>query len=87
MTVKMEVTVAPEVSVTPAGLTFQLRPEDGVFVDKVTVPLKPFRLVSVMVEIAELPCWTFTLVGFDEIEKSGGGGGALTINCPVIALL
>ena len=72
---------------TPVGLIFQLRPEDGVFVDKVTVPLKPCRLVSVMVEMAELPCWTFILVGLDEIEKSGVGGGELTMNCPVIALL
>ena len=86
MTVKIEVTGAPEVSVTPVGLIFQLRPEDGVFVDKVTVPLKPFRLVSVIVEMAELPCWTFILVGLDEIEKSGVGGGELTMNCPVIAL-
>ena len=85
-TVRTEVTVAPEVNVTAVGFRLQPRPEDGAFVDNISGPLKPFRLVRVMVEMTELPCWMVILVGFDEMEKSGVGGGALTMNCPVIAL-
>ena len=37
----------------------------------VTVPLKPLRLVSVIVEVAEEPCVIVRLVGTAEMEKSG----------------
>ena len=52
---------------------------------RLTDPANPFRLVRVIVEMTELPCWTVALVGFDEMEKSGVG--ALTTKCPVIAVV
>ena len=86
VTFNAEVAVPPEDRVTLDGFRVQVCPWGAVFVCKLMGPAKPFRLVSVMVEMAELPCRTVMLVGFDEIEKSGVGGGELTMNCPVIAL-
>jgi hypothetical protein len=80
-----EFAVPPEVSATVDGFKLQVCPRGAVLVCKVTDPANPFRLVSVMVEITDRPCWTVMLVGFDEIEKSGVGGGELTMNCPRIA--
>ncbi len=37
---------------------------------RVTVPLKPFRLVIVMVELALAPRWSAIEPGFAPIEKS-----------------
>jgi hypothetical protein len=38
---------------------------------RVTVPVKPFRGATVMVEVPLAPGSTVTLVGLDEIVKSG----------------
>ncbi len=38
---------------------------------KVTVPLKPFKLDTVMVELEPAPGWRVIEVGFAAIEKSG----------------
>jgi hypothetical protein len=82
-----EVAVPPEDRMTLAGFRFQVSPWGAVFVCKFTDPPNPLRLVSVIVEKADVPCWTVMLLGFDEIEKSGVGGGELTMNCPVIELV
>jgi len=85
LTVKTEVTVAPEISVTPVGLNFQLRPEDGVFVDRVNAPLKPFWLAIEIDDVAEPPWEGEIDVGFAETVKSGGAGAAeLTLNIPTM---
>ncbi len=49
---------------TPAGA-----PES----DRVTAELNPFNDVTVMVELAELPCWIDRELGDAEREKSGEG--------------
>src|SRR2546426_8506311 len=74
VTFSTEFAVPPEDRVTLDGLRFQVCPWGAVFVCKLTGPVKLFRLVRVMVEMAELPCWTVMLVGFDKVEKSGAGG-------------
>ena len=51
----------PKVAVTPAG-----NPE----ADRVTLPVKPFRSVSVMVLVPVEPCATDTLVGDADRLKS-----------------
>jgi hypothetical protein len=81
----MEVTVPPEVSVTPVGFAFQLSPEDGVFVDRVNDPLKPFWLAIEIDDVAEPPWGAETDVGFAETVKSGAAGAAeLTLNVPTM---
>jgi hypothetical protein len=37
----------------------------------VTVPLNPLRLVRVIVELTQEPCWMLKLAGLANIEKSG----------------
>jgi hypothetical protein len=39
--------------------------------ESVTVPVNPFRLVSEIVELELLPCWTLIDDGLADIEKSG----------------
>ena len=61
------------VSVTP-GLFLML----GVMVaDRVTTPEKPFRLVSVTVELADWPLMMLRELGLALMVKSGGGGAVL----------
>ena len=45
-----------------------------------TVPLNPFKLVRTIEEVALAPAFTFWEAGLAEMEKSGGGGGAVTVN-------
>ena len=49
----------------PAGLPEQ---------ERLTVPVKPLRAVTVQVETAFCPCWFVKLDGEQETEKSGVGG-------------
>lgn len=50
----------------------------GVIVaDSVKPPLKPLRLLSVMMELADWPLGMLREVGLDLIAKSGGGGAVL----------
>jgi len=67
----VEVPVPPEKSVTLAGLSETDSPEAGdTDVDRLTVPVKLFRLPRVRVDEAELPVENETLVGFAAREKS-----------------
>jgi hypothetical protein len=85
--VTVELAELPDDKVTLVGASEELSPLPvPALASRLIVPANPFRLVSVMVETTEAPCWTVMLVGFDAIEKSGVGGGELTMNCPVIAL-
>jgi len=67
----VEVPLPPEESVTLAGLSETASPEAGdTDVDRLTVPVKLFRLPRLRVDDAELPVENETLVGFAESEKS-----------------
>src|SRR4051812_47398400 len=55
-----------------AGLNVAVTPEGRPEADKVTVPVNPFRSVSVIVVVPLEPCVMETLVGEAESEKSGG---------------
>jgi len=47
-----------------AGVSVQVRPVDGDIVDaRLTVPLKPCRAVTVIVDVPAWPARTVTLVG------------------------
>jgi len=62
----------PEVPrVTLVGVSVQVRPVDGETADvRVTVPVKPWTAVTVIVEVAAVPAFTVTLVGLAVIVKS-----------------
>jgi len=62
----------PEVPrVTLVGVSVQVRPVDGEMADvRVTVPVKPWTAVTVIVEVAAVPAFTVTLVGLAVIVKS-----------------
>ncbi len=47
--------------------------------DKEMVPAKPFRPVTVTMEVPEEPAWMVTEAGVAEIEKSGVMGDAVTV--------
>lgn len=70
MTVRVEVPDAP--SGTLPVLRVALRPVDGGTSEavSVTVPVKPFRLVTVIVSVEDVPTSATTEVGFAVMEKS-----------------
>ncbi len=79
--VKVEDPVPPEDKVTFAGLTLQLGQlgqSGGGDVERLTVPLNPFTLLSMIDEVAVEPCCTFWEAGLAEMEKSGVGA-AVTV--------
>ncbi len=53
--VSVDVPVPPLVRVMLEGLTYAVRPEGETLVESETVPVKPLRLVTVTVEMAEEP--------------------------------
>ena len=55
---------------TLVGVKFVVKPVDDTFTVKETKPVKPFKLVTVIVEPPELPTWIGTTDELDEIEKS-----------------
>ncbi len=66
-----EVPDPPEDNVTLPGLTETDNPEEGdTDVDRLTVPVKLFRLPMLRVDDAEPPVENDTFVGFTESEKS-----------------
>ena len=48
------------------------------------VSATPLTRVVEIVDVPVDPCWIETLVGFALIEKSFGGGGAVTVNETVV---
>ncbi len=73
--VRVDVPVPPAVRVTGFMLNEKVTPVTGAVVKaaRFTLPAKPFRLVSVMVEVAELPATKLAgVVALAEIVKSGG---------------
>lgn len=55
LVVRVDVPVPPLVRVMLEGLTDAVRPEGETLVERETVPVKPLRLVTVTVEMAEEP--------------------------------
>jgi hypothetical protein len=57
--------------VTLVGVRVQAIPVVGLTPDpKLTIPLKPLRAVTVMVEVPAAPAFTVMAVGFAEMVKS-----------------
>jgi len=63
------------VNVTDVALRVQGVPP---FWDTLTVPVKPLRAVTVIVEVPVLPTFATTFVGLAVIEKSGAAMTTLT---------
>ena len=83
---RIDVPVPPATRVTGFVLNDKVKPVTGTVVDaaRFTSPAKLFRLVSVMVEVAELPATKLAgVVALAEILKSGVAG-AWTMNLPSI---
>ncbi len=59
---------------TLVGFRERLGPLGELVAERDTVPVKPLRLESVMVELAEEPRGAFRLLGLAEVLKSGEGG-------------
>jgi hypothetical protein len=55
LTVSVDVPVPPLAKVMLEGFRDGVRPEGEMFVERETVPVKPFRLVMVIVEVGEEP--------------------------------
>lgn len=75
--VSVAVPVPPGLSVTLFGLTpheGQLGQSGGGDVKRLTVPANPLMLASTIVEVAVVPCCTFSELGFAVMEKFGGTG-------------
>jgi hypothetical protein len=70
LTVRVEAPDPPGIKLTLAGLVEAVRPVGVTDVERLTVPVKPATLLSVMDEILELPARRFTVVGLVEIVKS-----------------
>jgi len=73
LTVRVDVAVPPEVRVTEVGLSVAVAPVGAPVTDRLTVPVKPLRDVTVIVDVPEAPCCIVNDVGDAEIEKSGLG--------------
>jgi len=69
--------------VSDVGLKVGLGPGGETEADTLTVPLKPFWLVTVSVELPDEPCWMLREFGLNVTEKSGVGG-ACTTKSPTI---
>jgi len=63
----------PEERETVAGVSERLSPAGEPVADRVTVPAKLLRLVSVTVELEVEPAWMLSEVGLAEMPKSGEG--------------
>ena len=70
----VRVDVPDEVIATIDGLNDVVGPVGVTDADRLIVPLNPFTLVRVTVDVPDEPCRILSEVGFSEREKSGGGG-------------
>ena len=77
-TVRIDVPVPPADRVTLLVLRLVVGPDGFMAETRLTVPVKPLRLVIVMVDVADDPAWIVRLVGFAVTVKSCGGGGGTT---------
>ncbi len=82
-TVRVEVAVPPLVRVTLVELRAVVRPIGETRVERLTVPVKPYRLETAMVEVTEEPARTVRLVGLVMTLKLGGFNGLRLVNLTV----
>ena len=68
----------PEERVTLVGLSEEDRPDGETEADRLTVPLKPLRLVRLITDVPEEPDWIVRLEGLLDILKSVAGGLTVT---------
>ena len=79
-TVKVDVAVPPLVKVMLVALRIALGPGGETVVERLTVPVKPFTLETVMVEGPEDPALTDRLVGLGARLKLAGPSGMSLVN-------
>ena len=67
-----------------AGLNVAVTPFGKPVADKLTVPLNPFNLFTLIVLVTLLPRPTLKVPGAADKLKSGAGAGALTVRLTVV---
>jgi hypothetical protein len=83
LTLNIDVFDEPEETARLVGFREKVGPMEETVADRLIVPLKPFWLVTVIVEVLDEPCRNVIEVGFDATEKFGVGG-AWTMKLPII---
>ena len=66
----VEVADHPGFRVRLCGLRLAVNPLGDADAERLIVPEKPARLLTVMMVVAELPACTVAVVGFDDMVKS-----------------
>ncbi len=72
-TVRVDVADPPDGTETTIMLKLVDGPLGEIVDDRVTLPLKPLRLVTVIVDVAQEPCTMVRALGLAAMAKSGGG--------------
>ena len=80
LTVKVEVAVPPLDKLRLVGLSEAVSPVGETLVERETVPEKPYRLVTVTVEVRAVPVFVARLAGLADTLKLGGFGGLIRPN-------
>ena len=71
LTVRTALVEPPDTNVTEVGLNDVFGPEGDTVAEKLTVPLNPFMLVRVRLEVPDELCEIVIEEGLAAIEKSG----------------
>lgn len=74
-TIKVDVPTPPADRVTLEALREVVGPEGDMTADKLMVPLNPFKLERMIVELLEVPAGMIKLVGLENAPKSPPRGG------------
>ena len=70
-TVSVEDAELAEANVTAVGFKVHDSPAGVTLPTRLTVPLKLLRLIRVIVDVPEAPCWRAIFDGLEDIVKSG----------------
>ena len=84
LTVKVEVAVPPLDTLRLVGLSEAVSPVGETLAERETVPEKPYRLVTVTVEVLAMPDFAAGLAGLVDTLKLGGFGGLSRPNLMLI---
>ncbi len=74
---RVDVADPPGVTETTVGLKLVDGPTGEIVDVRLTLPLKPLMLVTVIAEVAQEPCAMLRALGLAAIVKSGGGAFVL----------
>jgi len=77
----MAAAVPPSGRETLEGVIEKIGPSDGTEPDRLTVPVKLFRLVNVMVDVSDEPGFRDNAVGLAETSKSGPATTVTVVVC------